>query len=90
MTAVPPDVEAVLGQLFAAAREALDDGDTETAVSAVTSAATVASTKLPEGRLRAQLRHGCRRVETVATDDDSAAAIAYIAAMERRLDAAGE
>jgi hypothetical protein len=88
MTDVPPDIESALSQLFREAREAFDGGDTETGVAAVTSAATVARTKLPEGPLRDRLVHGCERAENVATDGDCdvAVAVEYVVAMERRLD----
>lgn len=84
---VPPDVEEVLGQLFAEGREAFERGDVETAVEAVTSAAAVVDNKLPEGPLRERLLYGCERAEAVATGDDSDTAVAaeYVASMERRL-----
>jgi len=91
MTAdVPSDVDAVLTQLFGEAREAFERGEVETGVSAVTSAASVARTKLPEGRLRGRLLHGCERAEAVATADDSDATVAaeYAAAMAQLLDEA--
>lgn len=86
-TDVPPDVEAVLTQLFEESREAFERGDRETGVATVTSAATVARTKLPECTLRAHVLHGCERAEAVTTaeDDDTAVAAEYVAAMERRL-----
>jgi hypothetical protein len=89
MTAdVPPDVDAVLTQLFDEAREAFERGDVETGVSAVTSAASVARNKLPESRPRARLLHGCERAEAVTTADDSDAAVAaeYVASMTQLLD----
>jgi hypothetical protein len=88
MTAdVPPDVEAVLTQLFREAREAFDSGDVETGVAAVTSASSVASNKLPDGALRDRLLHGCERAKAVATatEDDAAVAAEYVVSMERRL-----
>jgi hypothetical protein len=84
---VPPDVDDVLAQLFDEGRTAFEQGDVETGVSAVTSAATVARNKLPESALREAILHGCERAEAVATaeDGDSAVAAEYVAAMERRL-----
>ncbi len=83
---VPPDVEAVLTQLLEEAQEAFETGDSETGVEAVTSAATVARTKLPEGDLRAQVLHGCERVEALAGEGgNTAVAVEYVAATERRL-----
>ena len=83
---LPTDVRTVLAQLFAEARAALDDGDVDTAREVVESAETVVATKLPEGDRRDRLRHGCDRVRALVADDhDTAAAAAYLAAMERRL-----
>jgi hypothetical protein len=82
-------VRSVLGQLFSAATAALEDGDADTARSAVTSARTVATNKLPPGSLRARLRHGCRRA-VAAIDGDAPPAVAaeYCRAMARAVDAA--
>jgi hypothetical protein len=87
---VPEDVDAVLSQLLREARASFGDGDAETGVAAVTTAATVATNKLPESQLRAQIRHGCERAEAVAVTEDSdlQAAAEYVAAIERRLDEA--
>ncbi|ERH09589.1 MAG: hypothetical protein J07HX64_01348 [halophilic archaeon J07HX64] len=86
---VPPDVEAVLTQLFEEAQKEFESGDPETGVEAVTSAATVVRTKLPEGELRAQMLHGCERVEALAGEGgNTAVAAEYVAATERRLDEA--
>lgn len=83
---IPADVESVLTQLLGEAREAFERGDTETGVSATTSAASVARNKLPEGRLRGRLLHGCQRAEAVATtDDDAGVAAEYVASMEQLL-----
>ena len=86
----PSDVKAVLGQLFREAREAFERGDTETGVASITSAATVARNKLPTGRLREQVLHGCERTEAVASaaESDTDVAAEYVASMERRLEAA--
>lgn len=87
-TDVPPDVEAVLSQLFAEAQEALENGDVETAVSAVTSAATVVRNKLPEGTLRGELRHGCERMQAAVSGDEQnvAVAVEYLTVMRSRLE----
>ena len=84
---VPPDVDSVLTQLFEEGREAFERGQVETGVSTVTSAATVARTKLPESALREEILHGCERAQAVATaeNSDSAVAAEYVAAIERRL-----
>jgi hypothetical protein len=89
-TDLPADVQAVLDQLLAESRAAFREGDVTTGLSTVTSASTVATTKLPEGDLQDHLRHGCARVEAVATDEQAGAAVAaeYVAAMIRRFDAA--
>jgi hypothetical protein len=102
---LPPDVRAVLAQLFAEGREALAADDRGTAIETVTTAETVATNKLPEGALRDRLLHGCGRVRRLldagvgASREDgdppdgerTDAAAAYLAAMERRVeDANGE
>lgn len=83
---LPPDVRAVLKQLFAEARTALAAGDVAVARSAVESAETVVANKLPAGDRRERLRHGCRRVRGTIEEPGTDAAEAYLAAMERRLD----
>lgn len=84
----PADVVTVLGQLLAATRTALADGDPETASETLASAETVATNKLPEGERRATLLHGCDRIRDLleeAKDEDRDAAAEYITAMERHL-----
>ena len=66
---LPPDVRAVLGQLFAEARDALTADDRETATEAVETAETVATNKLPEGAFRGRLLHGCGRVRELLDTD---------------------
>lgn len=88
---VPTDVESVLSQLLRAARDAFENGDGETGVAAITSAATVASNKLPESTLREQVVHGCERAAAVAEDGEMQAAAEYAASIERLLaETAGE
>jgi hypothetical protein len=88
---VPADVESVLLQLVREARGAFESGDGETGVAAITSAATVASNKLPESTLREQVVHGCDRTEAVAEDGDLLVAAEYAASIERLLEeTAGE
>lgn len=90
---IPPDVEAVLRQLFSEGQRALENGEVTTARSVVASARTVASNKLPDGDRRDRLRHGCDRVASLLGPEDSPdaeAASEYLAAMERRLDATGD
>jgi len=87
---VPADVESVLTQLFGEAAAAFESGDTKTGVAAVTSAATVATNKLPEGNLREQVLHGCERTEELATaDDEPAVAAEYATLLEQRVTTAG-
>lgn len=87
---VPADVESVLTQLFGEAQGAFEDGDGETGVAALTSARAVATNKLPESRLRAQLLHGCERALAAADDEESGVAAEYAASMERRLAGAAD
>jgi hypothetical protein len=61
----PADVVTVLGQLLAATRTALAEGDRETATETLSSARTVATNKLPEGERRATLLHGFTRVQSL-------------------------
>lgn len=86
MSDVPPDVETVLGQLFEEARTGFEADEIEAGRSAIDSADSVISNKLPEGDLRGQLRHGCTRVEELLDDGETAAAAEYVAAMERRIE----
>lgn len=80
---VPPDVQTVLCQLFGAGREALDEDDPERCGRIVDSASTVVTNKLPDGERKARLLHGCKRVQTLLEEDETAAATEYLAAMER-------
>ncbi len=66
---LPPDVRAVLTQLFAEGQDALAADDRETAVRTVTTAETVATNKLPEGAFRDRLLHGCERVRRLLETD---------------------
>jgi len=90
VSGLPTDVGAVLAQLFAEGRRALDDGDVETALATTASARTVASNKLPAGDRRERLLHGCARVEALLDAPEADAAAAYLAAMERRLEPPAE
>jgi hypothetical protein len=81
----PTDVVTVLGQLLAATRTALAEGDQTTARETITSAETVATNKLPAGDRRAVLVHGCERILDLLKEDERDVAAAYISAMERRL-----
>jgi hypothetical protein len=81
----PSDVESVLCQLLAEAREALPE-DRETAAAAVDSVETVARTKLPEGERRERLLFGCHQLDRLLGDPDAVeTADAYLEAMERRV-----
>jgi hypothetical protein len=66
---LPPDVRAVLTQLFAEGQDALAADDRDTAVETVTTAETVAANKLSEGAFRDRLLHGCERVRRLLGDD---------------------
>lgn len=88
---VPPDVQAVLTQLFTEGQTAISAGDTQTARDIVTTVETVVTNKLPESALRARLRHGCERslVALDATAEaEPAVAAGYFRAMKRRLERA--
>jgi hypothetical protein len=91
--ALPADVRSVLAQLFTEARDAVADGDRETARSAVDTATTVTENKVPEGPLRDRLLFGCERVTALLDADQPRAAREYLAAMARRVqsqDAGGD
>jgi len=84
----PPDVRAVLVQLFAEGRKAIEADDTQTAQSVIDSAETVVRNKVPSEQRRKMLLHGCKRAKAgldSADHDDHTAAVAYLTAMERRL-----
>lgn len=66
---LPPDVRAVLTQLFAEGRDALAADDRDTAIQTVTTAETVVTNKLPEGAFRDRLLHGCERVHRLLVAD---------------------
>jgi hypothetical protein len=71
---LPPDVRAVLTQLFAEGRNALAADERDAALETVTSAEAVATNKLPEGSLRDRLLHGCERVRRLLDADPASAA----------------
>jgi hypothetical protein len=71
---LPPDVRAVLTQLFAEGRNALAADERDAALETVTSAEAVATNKLPEGSLRDRLLHGCERVRRLLDADPAGAA----------------
>lgn len=85
---IPPDVIAVLSQLFEEAHEALEVDDNETCRQTIESAEEVATNKIPEGELRGQLLHGCQRVRRLLDteeDEEAEAAVEFLTAMQRRL-----
>lgn len=93
MSADPPaDVEAVLSQLLDEAQDANADDDTETIADVVDTARQVTTNKLPEGDLRAYLRHGCEQIQVQldSDDPDTEAVAGYLQAMEQRLEDATE
>ncbi|MFB6169091.1 MAG: hypothetical protein ABEJ43_09630 [Haloferacaceae archaeon] len=81
---LPVDVRDTLGQLFAEAGEAARDRRSETALAALSTAATVVENKVPEGDLKRQLAHGCERAQATAEDEPLVAA-EYCGAMRERL-----
>ena len=88
---VPSDVRAVVTQLLDESQRALAAGDYGTVRESVATVDSVATNKLPESELRAEMRHGCHRVEVLLDPDDgvqSDTATEYLAAMERRFTAA--
>lgn len=74
MADLPSDVRATLAQLFAEAAEAIAERRTTEGLSAVGTARTVATNKVPDEALRGRLRHGCARVEELAADEPLVAA----------------
>lgn len=88
MADLPPDVRETLGQLFAAADEAVRERRTADGLSAVESARTVATNKVPDEELRARLRHGCDRVAELAAAEPLVAA-EYCRAMRDRVERHG-
>jgi len=89
---IPADVREVVTQLLAESGRAVAD-EPETARRSVDTVETVVTNKLPEGELRAEMRHGCRRVTALLDPADGGvrtdAAAEYLAAMERRFAGAG-
>lgn len=84
VTDLPPDVEDALAQLLDEAAGAARARDRETLDAALSSVETLTANKVPEGDLRARLRHGCRRVDRLG-DDEPLVAAAYCEAMRRRV-----
>ena len=85
---VPSDVQAVLTQLLAETETAIQAGELDTARRTIETVMTVSRNKLPDGELRAQLRHGCTAVTGALAETDgveSAVAAAYVQAMAERL-----
>ena len=85
---LPSDVVAVITQLCEKTRQALSEGDCETARAAVDTIERVATNKLPEGEHRQTVRHACERIAAVLADDETDDALAYVEALERRFPAA--
>lgn len=81
---LPADVRDTLAQLFAEAGEAAREGRSETALAALSTAATVVDNKVPESDLKRQLAHGCERARTTAEAEPLVAA-EYCAAMRERV-----
>jgi hypothetical protein len=82
---LPPDVRSTLAQLLDEAAVAARTRDAETLTATMESVATVTAEDVPPGDLSEQLRHGCRRVRRVASDEPLVAA-AYCEAMQRRVE----
>ena len=81
---LPVDVRDTLAQLFAEAGEAARERRAETALAALSTAATVVENKVPEGDLSRQLAHGCERARATVEAEPLVAA-EYCAAMRERL-----
>ena len=82
---LPSDVVAVITQLCAKTRQALADGDCETARATVDTIDRIATNKLPEGDHRQTVRHACARItDLLGEDPDINAATAYVDALEQR------
>jgi hypothetical protein len=81
---LPVDVRDTLAQLFAEAGKAARERRTETALAALSTAATVVENKVPESDRKRQLIHGCERAQATATDEPLVAA-EYCEAMHKRL-----
>lgn len=82
---VPPDVRATLDSLLSTVEGVEDDGDPETALSALDTAATVARNKVPDPDERERLVHGCREARAALSGDDAALAAAYARLLRARL-----
>lgn len=74
---VPPDVRATLASLFGTVERVADDGDPETALSALDTAGTVARNKVPDPERRERLVHGCRRARAALGAGERAVAAEY-------------
>lgn len=88
---VPSDVYAVLTQLFEEGESAVLAEEFGTARRTIGTAETVCRNKLPEGELRAQLLHGCDRVQATLDPTEGAnadTAAEFLRAMDRRLERA--
>ncbi len=84
-TGVPPDVRAALDALLSTVA-AVDGGtEPETARAALSSARTVAETKVPDPGERETLVEGCRRARAALADGERAVAAEYARAMRRRM-----
>jgi hypothetical protein len=82
---LPADVEAALTQLLSEAAVAARRRDVDDVTAIVDTVETVTRNKVPAGRVRERLLHGCRRVDRLASDEPLVAA-AYLEAMERLVD----
>lgn len=82
---VPPDVRAALDSLLSSVAGVDRETDPETARAALSSARTVAQTKVPDPAEREVLVRGCRQATAALADGDRAVAAEYARAMRRRL-----
>jgi len=86
---VPPDVRAALDSLLETVADVDPDREEETdpgtARAALSTARTVAGTKVPDPDERERLVAGCRRAATALDDGDRAVAAEYARATRRRL-----
>lgn len=85
MSGLPSNVRSTLTKLLDEAAAAARARDEETLAAVMQSVETVTIEEVPDGDLKAQLRHGCRRVDQAASDEPLVAA-AYCDAMRRRVE----
>jgi len=82
---LPSDAVVVISQLCTETREALAEGDADTARATAETMTRVATNKLPDGEHRRTVRHACDRITLLLADESTIdAASAYAEALDRR------